>query len=408
MCGTTGASFPAIRGSCCEGYPFECHDDQFMIYLPSGERLQNNISSVYDNLDVSFDSFPSDRTSRDPQPYKAAIDTLFPGDGITIFTSDTIHYPIALYASQHAIHVLITKPAVKHFFEHQELIRESRKYNVFVFIEHHKLFDLAYADAKATAKTLGDFSYFYSYVSQPKSHLETFKAWAGKDSDISYYLNSHHVDVCESMVPDHKPMKVTASGSRGIAEDLGSMAGIEDTISLLVEWQKRLDPARKAAGVYTASWIAPQRAGVHSNQYFHCQYTQPLVSHCSPAKPGYLHAEMASKGEIRIDQARRGYDVAEDSQGQLMWYNPFEYALDEKGNFNVQTGYGYIKFEKFVNAVAALKAGNVTLHGLEERGLPTLKNTIATTAILEAGRRSLGQCRSVGILDDADGTWGLQ
>jgi D-galacturonate reductase len=119
---------------------------------------------------------------------------------------------------------------------------------------------------------------------------------------------------------------------------------------------------------------------------------------------------MASKGEIRIDQAKRGYDDAEDSQGQLMWYNPFymKYAPDEEGNFSGQTGYGYISFEKFVDPVAALKAGNITLDGLDERGLPTLKNTIATTAILEAGRRSLDQCRSIVSLGNADGTLSLQ
>lgn len=33
-------------------------------------------------------------------------------------------------------------------------------------------------------------------MSQPKFQLETFRAWAGKSSDISYYLNSHHIDVC--------------------------------------------------------------------------------------------------------------------------------------------------------------------------------------------------------------------
>ena len=119
---------------------------------------------------------------------------------------------------------------------------------------------------------------------------------------------------------------------------------------------------------------------------------------------------MASKGEIRIDQARRGYDVAEDSQGQLMWYNPFymKYAPDEEGNFNGQTGYGYISFEKFVDAVAALKAGKVTLDDLDKRGLPTLKNTIATTAILEAGRRSLYEGKSVEIVQDVDGGLNLR
>ena len=32
------------------------------------------------------------------------------------------------------------------------------------------------------------------YMSQPKLQLSTFKAWVGISSDISYYLNSHHID----------------------------------------------------------------------------------------------------------------------------------------------------------------------------------------------------------------------
>lgn len=107
-------------------------------------------------------------------------------------------------------------------------------------------------------------------MSQPKSQLETFKAWAGKDSDISYYLNSHHVDICESMVPDYIPVRVNASASQGAAVELGCVPETEDTITLLVEWRGKSDPSKIATGVYTASWTAPQNAGVHSNQYFHC------------------------------------------------------------------------------------------------------------------------------------------
>lgn len=168
------------------------------------------------------------------------------------------------------MHVLITKPATKRLDEHLSLLTEARKHGVFVFIEHHKRFDPAYADARAKARTLGDFNYFYSYMSQPKSQLETFKAWAGRDSDISYYLNSHHVDICESMVPEYAPVKVTASAAKGAAVELGCVPDTEDTITLLVEWRGRRDPAKVATGVYTASWTAPLKAGVHSNQYFHC------------------------------------------------------------------------------------------------------------------------------------------
>lgn len=109
-------------------------------------------------------------------------------------------------------------------------------------------------------------------MSQPKSQLETFKSWAGKESDISYYLNSHHVDICESMVARQGwvPVKVTGMASTGDAVALGCAKGTEDTITLSVEWRKNSD-GRAAIGVYTASWTAPNKAGLHSNQYFHCK-----------------------------------------------------------------------------------------------------------------------------------------
>lgn len=73
------------------------------------------------------------------------------------------------------------------------------------------------------------------------------------------------------MIPDWRPFKVTASGSRGTATDLGCAEGTEDTITLLVDWVKNDDPSKIGTAVYTASWTAPQKAGVHSNQYFHCK-----------------------------------------------------------------------------------------------------------------------------------------
>lgn len=120
--------------------------------------------------------------------------------------------------------------------------------------------------------------------------------------------------------------------------------------------------------------------------------------------------DMASNGEIRIDQAKRGYDVASDAVGQMQWFNPFymKYAPDEAGDFAGQTGYGYISFEKFVDAVAALKDGRKTLDDLDASGLPTLKNTLATGAILEAGRRSLDK-GGVGIrIKEEGGVWSLE
>jgi D-galacturonate reductase len=83
------------------------------------------------------------------------------------------------------------------------------------------------------------------------------------------------------------------------------------------------------------------------------------------------------------------------------------YAPDEEGNFGGQTGYGYISFEKFIDAITALNEGRVTLKELDNRPLPTLKNTIATTAILHAGRVSLDEKRAVEIFEK-DGKWELR
>lgn len=84
-----------------------------------------------------------------------------------------------------------------------------------------------------------------------------------------------------------------------------------------------------------------------------------------------------------------------------------KYAPDEEGNFAGQGGYGYVSFEKFIDACQAFNDGRVTLDELDKRGLPTLKNTIATGAILEAGRISLDEKRFVDIVSEGD-AWSLK
>lgn len=113
------------------------------------------------------------------------------------------HYAIARYAIEHGLHVLVTKPATQLLEHHLDLIDMSRKHNVVCFVEHHKRsvalhdeillmymtilwsrYDPVYSDARVRARALGEFNFFNAWMSQPKSQLETFRAWAGKDSDI--------------------------------------------------------------------------------------------------------------------------------------------------------------------------------------------------------------------------------
>jgi len=366
MVGTNGGKFPAIR-----------------------QHLQENIAEVYKDLDITFDAFPTDGKV-DPEAYRAAIDALSPGDAVIIFTPDSTHYPIARYAIEHKLHVLVTKPATQLLSHHLDLIALSRKHDVVCFVEHHKRFDPAYSDARARAANLGEFNFFNAWMSQPKSQLETFRAWAGKDSDISYYLSSHHIDICCWILQDKAiPTRVVASASTGIAtsEPYNCVPETEDTITLMVDWQSIKSPKHKGTGVYTASWTAPLKAGVHSAQHWYY---------------------MGEKGDINVDQGHRGYDVTVDDTGKA-WYNPFymKYSPSESGHFDGQRGYGYVSIEKFIDAARSVNAGQAQPGEFDKHGLPTIANTVLTTAILNAGRISLDERRPVGIKKDGE-QWVLE
>ncbi|OBZ79981.1 putative oxidoreductase YdgJ [Grifola frondosa] len=361
MVGVTGSKFPAIR-----------------------KHLQENIAEVYKDMDISFDAFP-EGNAVNTEAYKDAINRLSPGDAVIIFTPDNTHFPIALYAIEHGLHVLVTKPAVQLLHHHNELVAAAKRKNVVCFVEHHKRFDPVYSDAKARAAALGEFNFFNAWMSQPKSQLETFRAWAGKDSDISYYLSSHHIDIhCWIMQGRAVPTRVIASAATGIAtsEPYNCVPQTEDTITLLVDWQSLTSATHRGTAVYSASWTAPLKSGVHSAQHWYY---------------------MAEKGEINVDQAHRGYDIVQDDSGKA-WYNPFymKYSPSEDGHFDGQRGYGYVSIEKFVDAARSANAGDTQPAEYDAQGLPTITNTVLTTAILNAGRISLDERRPVAIKQSGD------
>jgi D-galacturonate reductase len=136
-------------------------------------------------------------------------------------------------------------------------------------------------DARDRIQKLGGCSFFQAYMSQPKHQLETFAAWAGKSSvstlaslsaplalmliltaqDISYYLNSHHVDFHEwCLLGKARPTTVTAIASTGVAKSKG--IDTEDTITLTVQW-KNLADGTLASAVLPPN-ACPYTANFHS------------------------------------------------------------------------------------------------------------------------------------------------
>ncbi len=343
MAGRDGSRFPGIRRHFAQG-----------------------IAKTYSGLNTQVETWPAD-DQLDPNAYRQALKSLKTGSAVIVVTPDDTHHQITKQAIEQGMHVLVAKPLVQTLAQHQSLLQAAEHHQALVMVEVHKRFDPIYADARDQARDLGDFSYMHSYMSQPKKQLETFKSWAGKSSDISYYLNAHHIDLHVWMMQGRaKPVSVTALASTGVAEQVLNVA-TEDTITLSVQW-KNTQTGNLGTGIYTASWIAPE-SDVHSQQRFFY---------------------MGHKGEINVDQAHRGYQLAKDGLGfksvnpLFMKYEPSD------GRFAGQQAYGYRSIEIFIDAAVSVACGHCKPEFYDSM-LPTVASTLATTAILEAGRLSLDQ-----------------
>jgi D-galacturonate reductase len=325
------------------------------------KNFENNMQPLYPNLDTSFESFPKEGKS--DTAYKDAIDSMKEGSAIFIFTPDDTHYEIAMYALGKNMHVQIAKPLVKTYKEHNDLEVIAKENNLLCMLEVHKRYDPIYADARDKIQSFGGFSYFNSYMSQPLHQLDTFTSWAGISSDISYYLNSHHIDFLAWATKDFaKPISVYATGSTGVGNKKLKRE-LEDTITLNVEWEN--NDGSIGTSIHTASWIAP-KSDVHSQQRFFY---------------------MGHNGEINIDQAHRGYTMSDNggfkSVNPLFWkYTPRD------GKFVGQDTYGYKSLETFVTSVFEINKDETKLDKINKI-LPTIQNTQFLTKILEAGRVSL-------------------
>jgi D-galacturonate reductase len=169
--------------------------------------------------------------------YKDAIATFAAGDLAVIFTPDDTHFEIAKACIAHGMHLCVTKPLVHTLAQHRELAALALRHGVMSYVEVHKRCDPIYVDARARLRKFGDFSLFQAFMSQPKKQLTTFASWAGVSSDISFYLNSHHVDYhCWCMQGVATPVSVCASASTGVASaTLGRECA--DSITLMVQWR---------------------------------------------------------------------------------------------------------------------------------------------------------------------------
>lgn len=106
---------------------------------------------------------------------------------------------------------------------------------------------------------------------------------------------------------------------------------------------------------------------------------------------------MGHSGEINVDQAHRGYNMADDGNGYKSINPLFMKYTPTDGSFSGQSGYGYKSFEVFINAAIRINKGEAEVKHFEH-SLAAIGKTFCTTAILEAGRKSLDSKKMIRIL----------
>ena len=120
------------------------------------------------------------------------------------------------------------------------------------------------------------------------------------------------------------PTRVVASAATGIATSgpYNCAPQTEDTITLLVDWQSIKSKNHRGTAVYTASWTAPLKSGVHSAQHWYYMAEKVPKSLTKKKFRDRTHGLFQFQGDINVDQAHRGYDVTVDDSGKA-WVNPF-------------------------------------------------------------------------------------
>lgn len=343
-------------------------------------HIVENVANEYNTLQPLIEErvflHPPEGIDYDPQYYKTVIDTrLRTGDGVIICTPDRSHYEIATFAIQRGAHVYLVKPAVQRLQQHFHLQSLCRQHGCVVQIDYHKRFDPIYSNARRRIRSLGRLSHFFSYMSQPREQvLDVFHKWAsgnpaslkttlGVREDVSYFLNSHHMDfLAWTLEGKSRPLTVTAYAARGILDgefshrrDPAAMTekeetqSIEDTITVVCQWENNgLDANHVPSigtSVFVSSWVGPNTGEVHTQQRFSC---------------------LCEEGEIRVDQAHRGYEVTVRGD-KYRSLNPLymdysgEEKLDVSGAVTItefvgQLGYGYRPIETWVRCCTQANA----------------------------------------------------
>lgn len=249
------------------------------------------------------------------------------GDCVLISTPDHTHSHYIEIAINHHCHVLVVKPLTGCGAESARLANLADKQGVVARVEFHKRFDMANRMIRHhyLNRDLGQPLYCITEYSQRISvPTITFKAWA-ETTNVFQYLGVHYVDVMRFVIPGATPIRVLATGQKGLLINLGIHSW--DAIQAQIQWQV---DEHVFSQIICCSWVDPMTSPAMSRQNF--RY-------------------VGQSGSISSDQMYRGLEVF----GENIDYstpNPyFTKAIDFESDGAEWMGYGIDSITSFLKDV---------------------------------------------------------
>lgn len=366
VCGRGTESFGTIMPAICE---WKKNDQLGEVYVigtcPEGTKAaKTKILQLQKEMGVNIEIkyFPQGNKN-DKRSYRGAVRKIPKPACAIVVVPDNLHREIAGVTIEEGLHTLVVKPLASTLKEVRELIEIQKRNKVYCAVEFHKRFDFANLKLKDVIKKgkIGEPLYFLVEYSQRKSiPAKHFIKWV-KNTNIFQYLGVHYVDIIY-FATGAKPKKAMAIGQKNWLVSKG--IDTYDSIQAIIEWQSVR--GKCFTSCILTNWIDPEKNSAMSDQKIKV---------------------IGTKGRFESDQKRRGITIVTDEEG-IEEPNPyFCSAYGPYGEVSYR-GYGIDSICQFLNDVAQIENGKISMKDLEDKR-STFKQSIAPTAVLEAVNESL-------------------
>ena len=331
------------------------------------EALQTRLGELNARMGthVQVKGYPAG-PDRDPLAYRRALEELPRPACAIVVVPDHLHASITADVIRAGVHPLVVKPLTPTVKEARQLIELGDDHDVYGAVEFHKRFDETNLLLRQTVADgcLGNVCYVTVEYSQRRVMREIFRPWLDR-TNIFQYLGVHYVDLIH-FITGGRPVRALAMGQ--VSGATFGESPVYDAIQAMVEWQ---DPTtgRLFVSTIATNWIDPDSTSAMSDQKI---------------------TVIGTQGRYQADQKHRGVQLV-TQQGGVEDLNPYFSQLYEgaDGDFAVH-GYGPRSIWQFLADVRDLVAGRCRRQELVE-ARPSFKNSLASTAVIEAVNRSLLQ-----------------